>query len=918
MSQQGYIGRNPGDGRTIVNRQTSHVTTGVQTSFTMTVGYEVGYLDVYLNGIKQTETLDYTAADGSTINFSPSFAPMNGDVLEFVAFETLNISNIKSARRNFSVGQDLDVSGKVTIGSSLTVASDLVVNGTFTTINTEILDVEDKTVGIASTSSPSNTTADGAGIVIYGGSDGDKSLTWNSTKSNFVLVGGGVSIGTGVTISTPANNVLAFSVNSAEKARFNNFGAFTVGYEGEAWHESTYVGVLQAGSGAWIGQTPGASARAEWVNNAYYDSVNTRWEYIAADEANRIVLENGELKLQSADAGSADGAITWNEKLKMTVGGDFKIGAPTGIGITISSSGNVDSIGIVTCASLSSAGAISGTTGTFSGDVSIADKIVHTGDTNTAIRFTNSDQIQFETAGVERLEIQQTEAVFNDGGADFNLRVEGDTDVNLLKVDAGTDKIGIGVASPSAKLEVLNDVYVKGSSGDGSVGIQIRSGGSALSNQHQIRTGGGSGDQLFIEALGASSAIVSKVAGSERLRIGPAGQIGIAGANYGTSGQALISGGSSGSVSWGTVNTDLVSDTSPQLGGDLDTNGHEISLDDNHKINFGAGNDLQIYSNGIAGYIDHVTTGTGADLILRSKTFIVRNLSDETMIVGNQNGSVNLYHDNVNTMYTENGGIAVSDNDTTSYIKMVTTGGDAGYLHGLNNSEMSLLDREGHYFIRGTKDGATDLYYDNAIKISTLSNGVQITGQEFISEGTILLEKSGAHHHRILSNDSGNDLAFQQSSDTGANTNFTTYLRINDGGNISLPVDNQQLRLGASGDLILMHENDHSYVQAYNVGNMYMGTIHNADVIIRQNSQNRYQFAAGGFNPMTDNVYDLGNSSARWRNLYTGDINLSNKGSQNDVDGTWGDYTIQEGESDLFLINKRSGKKFKFMLQEVS
>ena len=44
MSQQGYIGRNPGDGRTIVNRQTSHVTTGVQTSFTMTVGMKLGIL----------------------------------------------------------------------------------------------------------------------------------------------------------------------------------------------------------------------------------------------------------------------------------------------------------------------------------------------------------------------------------------------------------------------------------------------------------------------------------------------------------------------------------------------------------------------------------------------------------------------------------------------------------------------------------------------------------------------------------------------------------------------------------------------------------------------------------------------------------------------------------------------------------
>ena len=38
--------------------------------------------------------------------------------------------------------------------------------------------------------------------------------------------------------------------------------------------------------------------------------------------------------------------------------------------------------------------------------------------------------------------------------------------------------------------------------------------------------------------------------GTERIRIGPAGQIGIAGANYGTSGQVLTSGGPSGAVSW--------------------------------------------------------------------------------------------------------------------------------------------------------------------------------------------------------------------------------------------------------------------------------------------------------------------------------------------------------------------------------
>ena len=67
-----------------------------------------------------------------------------------------------------------------------------------------------------------------------------------------------------------------------------------------------------------------------------------------------------------------------------------------------------------------------------------------------------------------------------------------------------------------------------------------------------------------------------------------------------------------------------------------------------------------------------------------------------------------------------------------------------------------------------------------------------------------------------------------------------------------------------------------------------------------------------------NNTYDLGNSSYRWRNVFTNDLNLSNEGSTNSVDNTWGNYTIQEGESDLFLINNRNGKKYKFNLTEVS
>ena len=74
----------------------------------------------------------------------------------------------------------------------------------------------------------------------------------------------------------------------------------------------------------------------------------------------------------------------------------------------------------------------------------------------------------------------------------------------------------------------------------------------------------------------------------------------------------------------------------------------------------------------------------------------------------------------------------------------------------------------------------------------------------------------------------------------------------------------------------------------------------------------------GHFSPGADNTYDFGSTALRWRNIYTADLQLSNKGKSNDVDGTWGNYTIQEGESDLFLINNRNGKKYKFNLTEVS
>ena len=77
--------------------------------------------------------------------------------------------------------------------------------------------------------------------------------------------------------------------------------------------------------------------------------------------------------------------------------------------------------------------------------------------------------------------------------------------------------------------------------------------------------------------------------------------------------------------------------------------------------------------------------------------------------------------------------------------------------------------------------------------------------------------------------------------------------------------------------------------------------------------------SAGHLMPTADDSYDLGGASNQWRNVYTGDLHLSNmtKDIGNIVDGSKGDWTIQEGSEDLFLINNNSGKKYKFNLTEV-
>ncbi len=70
--------------------------------------------------------------------------------------------------------------------------------------------------------------------------------------------------------------------------------------------------------------------------------------------------------------------------------------------------------------------------------------------------------------------------------------------------------------------------------------------------------------------------------------------------------------------------------------------------------------------------------------------------------------------------------------------------------------------------------------------------------------------------------------------------------------------------------------------------------------------------------PDGNGTRDLGASGTRWANVYSSDLDLSNEAKgANSIDNTWGSYLIEEGENDLFLKNRRTGKQYKFCLQEV-
>tara|TARA_A100001391_G_scaffold204703_1_gene201366 strand:+ start:4 stop:1137 length:1134 start_codon:yes stop_codon:yes gene_type:complete len=353
--------------------------------------------------------------------------------------------------------------------------------------------------------------------------------------------------------------------------------------------------------------------------------------------------------------------------------------------------------------------------------------------------------------------------------------------------------------------------------------------------------------------------------------------------------------------------------------------GH-FHLDDNDYLKIGSSDDLNLYHDSNNSFVQHTGTGglyidalnNSADIVLRSQDNInmFTNSASQNAIDCVGNGGVLLYHQGNKKFETISHGIDVQGSvfclGTTPQLRLNSDTSDGSstramlgmatsannFVNGSTANDVVLNCPKDFIISHGTTelmaqfkdDSSVQLYCDSSMKLQTRSDGISVYNE--LSVGTSDIQSAsvasfvGGQYNQVNIADTSNTgwgllLAQQQGTSNTSLYTYSTNSSTNKPCSI-VNVKNDALHFGTNNTARFRIEHD------------------------------------GHVIPSANNSYDLGSSTYRWRNIYTMDLQLSNKDSKNDVDGTWGDYTIQEGESDLFLINNRNGKKYKFNLTEVS
>ena len=308
----------------------------------------------------------------------------------------------------------------------------------------------------------------------------------------------------------------------------------------------------------------------------------------------------------------------------------------------------------------------------------------------------------------------------------------------------------------------------------------------------------------------------------------------------------------------------------------IDSGFNNIGLPDNGQARFGVGEDLRIYHDGTNSIIKNDTN----TLVLRSDLFKLTNNADtETLILGNANGAVELYYDNVKKLNTNPGGIKVIGNiacDGDNQKLILGAGDDLQIYHDGNNS-----------FIDAPGTGSLNLYGDD---VGILNKAKSEWKAKFITNGEVQLYHDGNHTLSTASD----GLQLQQ------NKVITRYPNSDEP---LIKINNAQyakaLWIGgwnssnSSGISRIRNSNDNLHIDCGSAGELYINAYASGQIHIRH------------VRPLDNDTFDLGSTAKKWDDIYAtnGSIQTSDKTQKN---------TIADSDLGLSFINKLKPVSYKY------
>jgi len=563
-------------------RQTFTASAG-QTTFSF--AYTVGFLDVYVNGIKLTDA-EFTATNGVTTVLAVGC--FVGDIIELVAYNTVSAGGGAFGIGNVvedltpQLGGNLDLFNKSITGTGNVNISGIITATNFIGDGSGLTGVVASGTGIVIKNSGS--TVGTAGTIDFGAN-----LSVSPASAGIVTIT--AQAGGGSTSEVRANTLVVTGVSTLTTLDLNG----DIDVDGHTNLDnvnvsgvSTFTGQLNAGS---ISASTGAFSGAVDINGDIDVDGHTNLDNLSVVGVSTFSsaitvsdIRNNSINLRNA-AGSATYATFSNGGAATLNFDNTPRLATSNAGITVT--------GTVSATSFAGDGSqLTGITG-----ISTADVRTNTLNVIGVSTLTNIDvddfidvgtNIQLGNAGVI------TATTFNGGtffgtGADINgdIDVDGHTNLDNVSISGFVtatkyfgDGSGLtGVVASGSGIVVKDDGSTVGTAGTvnftspitvtpvsagivtvgvSTVGFDVNklsvSGISTFQNDITLASKiKHEGDTNTSFGFPENLVISFNTNNSERLRIGPLGQLGIAGANYGTSGQVLTSAGSGGIVQWTTV-----------------------------------------------------------------------------------------------------------------------------------------------------------------------------------------------------------------------------------------------------------------------------------------------------------------------------------------------------------------------------